>query len=98
MLGIPSAPRAPSFWYDDFGETTENEIVALLSEHVDAREREVEIEVPPGTLLSGHLTVPGAPTLGGGLARGRLAPPVGCAVPRIARGRAEQGWTCDPAA
>jgi putative phosphoribosyl transferase len=51
-------PRALRLWYDDFGETTEDESAALLSEHVGAREREVKIEVPPETLLSGHLTVP----------------------------------------
>ena len=51
-------PRALRLWYDDFGETTEEEIAALLSEHVGARERDVEIEVSPGTVLSGHLTVP----------------------------------------
>jgi len=51
-------PRALRFSYDDFGETIEEEVAALLSEHVGAREREVEIEVSPGTVLSGHLTVP----------------------------------------
>jgi len=51
-------PRALRLWYDDFGETTEDEIAALLSEHVGAREREMKIEVSPATLLSGHLTVP----------------------------------------
>ena len=51
-------PRALRFWYDDFGETTEDEVAALLSEHVGAREREVEIGVSPGTVLSGRLTVP----------------------------------------
>jgi putative phosphoribosyl transferase len=51
-------PRALRLWYDDFGETTEEEIAALLSEHVGARERDAEIEVSPGTVLSGHLTVP----------------------------------------
>ncbi len=65
-------PRALRFWYDDFGETTEDEIAALLSEHVGAREREVEIEVSPATVLRGHLTVPwgayarGAVMLAGG--------------------------------
>jgi putative phosphoribosyl transferase len=51
-------PRALSSWYEDFRETTEEEIAALLSEHVGAREREVKIEVSPGTVVSGHLTVP----------------------------------------
>ena len=51
-------PRPLGFWYDDFGETSEAEVVALLSEHLGARERVAEIEVSPGTVLNGHLTVP----------------------------------------
>ena len=51
-------PRALRFWYDDYSETTEQEVTALLSEHVGARARKVDIEVEPVTLLSGQLTVP----------------------------------------
>jgi putative phosphoribosyl transferase len=72
--------RALRFWYEDFGEATEPEIAALLSEHVGARERSVEIEVSPGVVLNGHLTVPwgayarGAVLIAGGSRRRSGAP------------------------
>ena len=71
-------PRALRFWYDDFGETTEGEIAALLSEHAVAREREVEIEVSPASVLRGHLTVPW-----GAYARGRSCSRAGRARSRV---------------
>jgi putative phosphoribosyl transferase len=74
-------PRALTLWYDDFGETTEDEIAALRSEHVGARERQVKIEISPATLLSGHLTAPW-----GAYARG--------AVLLAGLPRAKSGATC----
>ena len=76
-------PRPLRFWYDDFGETTDAEIAALLSEHGGARERAAEIDVSAGTVLEGHLTVPwgayarGAVLLAGGSHRNSGTPCAG---------------------
>jgi putative phosphoribosyl transferase len=51
-------PRALRFWYDDFSHTSEQEVEALLSEHVGSGARDVAIEVASGKVLSGHLIVP----------------------------------------
>jgi predicted phosphoribosyltransferase len=79
-LEYDRGPRPLRLWYDDFGETAEAEIAALLSEHGGARERAAEIDVVPGTVLNGHLTVPwgayarGAVLLAGGSRRRSSAP------------------------
>jgi putative phosphoribosyl transferase len=51
-------PGALRFWYDDFSRTSEQEVRALVGEHAGAGARDVAIEVAPGAVLSGDLTVP----------------------------------------
>jgi putative phosphoribosyl transferase len=72
-------PRSLEFWYDDFSQTSEQEVAALLSEHAGEGVRDVAIEVAPGIVLSGYLTVPwgayarGAVLLASGLGSAPLA-------------------------
>jgi len=92
-------PRAVRFWYDDYSEPTEQEVTALLSEHVGARAREVDIEVEPATVPSGQLTVPrGCLRARGGPTRAWPTVDAACAAQQVTRRGAEQSWLRDSAA
>jgi len=54
----PADLWAIGLWYEDFSPTSDEEVAALLAEPVSPATREVSIEVSPGLLLSGELTVP----------------------------------------
>ncbi len=54
----PADMWAVGLWYEDFSQTSEEEVAALLAEHSGAVAREVAIEAAPGVVLSGDLTVP----------------------------------------
>ncbi len=55
---MPEHMLAVGLWYEDFAATSEEEVHALMSEHAGAVQREVAIEISPGALLRGDLTVP----------------------------------------
>jgi putative phosphoribosyl transferase len=55
---MPTDLWAIGLWYEDFSPTSDEEVAALLAEHAGATTREVAIEVAPGLVLSGDLTVP----------------------------------------
>jgi putative phosphoribosyl transferase len=54
----PEEVLATSLWYRDFSPTSDEEVRALLGAHTGAAAREVAIEVSPGVVLHGDLTVP----------------------------------------
>lgn len=55
---MPEHLWAIGLMYEDFSPTSDEEVAALLAEHAGAVEREIAIEVGPGLVLSGDLTVP----------------------------------------
>ena len=62
-LETPAQFRAVGEWYDDFSQTTDDEVVAILARSSQQpgppRVMEAEVEVPAGAVrLAGHLTIP----------------------------------------
>jgi len=55
---MPADLWAIGLWYEDFSPTSDEEVAALLRGPTGGTTRKVAIEVSPGLLLSGELTVP----------------------------------------